>query len=135
MVALAGGGIGAATAVAVTGHDRSAAVPPTAERVQSLKPAANAAPGSVEQVAAQLGLHVRTVRNYVRDGRLKAVRIGKQYRIARADLDALTGQPPAASAGASTSIRSGPPIRTPSHCVPTVDRNPSGWNWLRRICP
>jgi excisionase family DNA binding protein len=46
---------------------------------------------SVEQVAERLGLHVRTVRNYVRDGRLKAVRIGKQYRIARADLDALTG--------------------------------------------
>jgi excisionase family DNA binding protein len=52
---------------------------------------------SVEQVAQRLGLHVRTVRNYVRDGRLKAVRIGKQYRIARADLDALTGQNAAAS--------------------------------------
>src|SRR5260370_1938722 len=51
---------------------------------------------SVEQVAAQLGLHVRTVRNYVRDGRLKAVRIGKQYRIAREDLEALTGHPAAA---------------------------------------
>ena len=36
---------------------------------------------SVEQVAEQLGLHVKTVRNYVRDGRLKAVRIGKQYRM------------------------------------------------------
>ena len=47
---------------------------------------------SVEQVAESLGLHVRTVRDYVRGGRLKAVRIGKQYRIARADLDALTGQ-------------------------------------------
>ena len=47
---------------------------------------------SVEQVAERLGLHVRTVRNYVRDGRLKAVRIGKQYRIAREHLDALTGQ-------------------------------------------
>jgi excisionase family DNA binding protein len=46
---------------------------------------------SVEQVAAQLGLHVRTVRNYLRDGRLKGVRIGKQYRIARADLETLTG--------------------------------------------
>jgi excisionase family DNA binding protein len=52
---------------------------------------------SVEQVAESLGLHARTVRNYVRDGRLKAVRIGKQYRIARADLDALTGQRAAAS--------------------------------------
>jgi excisionase family DNA binding protein len=45
----------------------------------------------VEQVAERLGLHVRTVRNYVRDGRLKAVRIGKQYRIAREDLEAFTG--------------------------------------------
>lgn len=48
---------------------------------------------SVEQVAERLGLHVRTVRGYVRDGRLKAVRIGKQYRIAREDLEALTGRP------------------------------------------
>jgi excisionase family DNA binding protein len=48
---------------------------------------------SVEQVAERLGLHVRTIRNYVRDGRLKAVRIGKQYRIARSDLEALTGGP------------------------------------------
>jgi excisionase family DNA binding protein len=48
---------------------------------------------SVEQVAERLGLHVRTVRNYVRNGRLKAVRIGKQYRIAREHLEALTGQP------------------------------------------
>jgi excisionase family DNA binding protein len=53
---------------------------------------------SVDQVATQLGLHVRTVRNYVRDGRLKAVRIGKQYRIAREDLETLT-RPPAAAAG------------------------------------
>ncbi|MCK7626589.1 helix-turn-helix domain-containing protein [Streptomyces sp. RS10V-4] len=48
---------------------------------------------SVEQVAERLGLHVRTVRNYVRDGRLPAVRIGKQYRIAREDLETFTGRP------------------------------------------
>lgn len=48
---------------------------------------------TADEVAERLGLHVRTVRNYVRDGRLKAVRIGKQYRIARADLEAFTGQP------------------------------------------
>ena len=48
---------------------------------------------SVDQVAERLRLHVRTVRNYVRDGRLKATRIGKQYRIARADLEAFTGHP------------------------------------------
>ncbi|RZT82851.1 excisionase family DNA binding protein [Micromonospora violae] len=49
---------------------------------------------SVEQVADRLGLHVRTVRSYIRSGRLRAVRIGKQYRIAASDLDALTGHAP-----------------------------------------
>jgi excisionase family DNA binding protein len=51
---------------------------------------------SVEQVAELLNLHVKTVRNYVREGRLKAVRIGKQYRISGHDLAALTGRPVAA---------------------------------------
>jgi len=46
---------------------------------------------SIDQVAARLTLHVKTVRNYVRDGRLKATRIGKQYRIARTDLEVFTG--------------------------------------------
>lgn len=50
-------------------------------------------PYSVGQVADLLGLHVKTVRGYVRDGRLKAVRIGKQYRITREDLEAFTGHP------------------------------------------
>lgn len=48
---------------------------------------------SVDQVANLLGLHVKTVRNYVRDGRLKAVRVGKQYRITGTDLEAFTGGP------------------------------------------
>jgi excisionase family DNA binding protein len=48
---------------------------------------------SVEQVAELLHLHVKTVRNYVREGRLKAVRIGKQYRISADDLAAMTGRP------------------------------------------
>jgi excisionase family DNA binding protein len=46
---------------------------------------------SVEQVAERLGLHAKTVRGYIREGKLNAVRIGKQYRIAHADLAALTG--------------------------------------------
>ena len=46
---------------------------------------------SVEQVAERLGLHVRTVRAYIRQGRLKAVRIGKAYRIMREDLEDLMG--------------------------------------------
>jgi excisionase family DNA binding protein len=60
---------------------------------------------SVEQVASQLGLHVRTVRNYVRDGRLKGVRIGKQYRIARQDVESLTGQRAAAPANSADAPR------------------------------
>ena len=48
---------------------------------------------SVFDIAKRLKLHVKTVRHYVREGRLKAVRLGKQYRIARADLEAFTGFP------------------------------------------
>jgi excisionase family DNA binding protein len=62
---------------------------------------------SVDQVATRLGLHVRTVRNYVRDGRLKAVRIGKQYRITAADLAAFTGLPAAGPAPAGKADLSG----------------------------
>ncbi|MGW2197422.1 helix-turn-helix domain-containing protein [Streptosporangium sp. NPDC001682] len=51
----------------------------------------------MEQVAEYLDLHVRTIRNYVRDGRLTAVRIGKQYRIAHEDLETFTGRPVPAS--------------------------------------
>ena len=47
---------------------------------------------SVDDVADMLGLHVRTVRGYVRSGRLPAVRIGKQYRISAEDLETFTGQ-------------------------------------------
>jgi excisionase family DNA binding protein len=46
---------------------------------------------SLEQVAQCLGLQVRTVRSYVRSGRLKAIRIGKQYRVTRESLEELTG--------------------------------------------
>ena len=46
---------------------------------------------SVFDIASRLNVHVRTVRNYVRDGRLRAIRVGKQYRISREDLEAFTG--------------------------------------------
>lgn len=58
---------------------------------------------SVGEVADRLGLHVRTVRNYVRDGRLKAVRIGKQYRVSRADFEALAGLAESEGASAAAS--------------------------------
>ncbi len=46
---------------------------------------------TVEQAAELLDLHVKTVRRYIHDARLKAKRIGKEYRITRADLDEFTG--------------------------------------------
>ncbi len=69
---------------------------------------------SIEQVAERLKLHVRTVRRYVREGRLKAVRIGKQYRITRSDLEAMTG--PAAPDPAIVRER-----RVEASCIVQID--------------
>ena len=48
---------------------------------------------TVEDVANRLDLHTRTIHRYIREGRLKAARIGKSYRITEADLRELTGEP------------------------------------------
>ena len=45
------------------------------------------------EVAEALGLHVRTVRRYIRDGRLEAVRMGNRYRVSRTDLESFIGAP------------------------------------------
>lgn len=47
---------------------------------------------SVEEVAGSLGMHVRTIRRHLREGRLKGFKVGKSYRIAAQDLAAFTGQ-------------------------------------------
>ncbi len=44
----------------------------------------------VDEVARILGLHPKTVRRLIHDGRLKAGRVGRQWRIARRDLDLLS---------------------------------------------
>jgi excisionase family DNA binding protein len=46
---------------------------------------------TIERVAELLNLHVKTVRGYVRSGRLKAKRIGKSYRVTREDLQEFAG--------------------------------------------
>lgn len=53
---------------------------------------------TVEHAAGQLKLHPKTVLRFIRDGRLRATRVGKSYRILRADLDAFSGVPPRAEA-------------------------------------
>lgn len=68
---------------------------------------------SAEEAARILGLQVRTVRNYVRDGRLPGVRIGKQYRIARADLEAFTAGTQAREAFVGVQADAATPPRPP----------------------
>ncbi|QCI67990.1 helix-turn-helix domain-containing protein [Phreatobacter stygius] len=46
---------------------------------------------TVERAAERLRLHPKTVLRFIRDGRLRATRVGKAYRILRSDLDALVG--------------------------------------------
>jgi excisionase family DNA binding protein len=43
---------------------------------------------TTRDVARRLGVHPQTVRRWIASGRLPATRIGKDYRISRADLDA-----------------------------------------------
>lgn len=73
---------------------------------------------SAEEAAQLLGLQVRTVRNYVREGRLPGVRIGKQYRIARADLEAFTAGTVAADGMLPSAAR--PPGESPGAAVAEV---------------
>lgn len=49
---------------------------------------------TVDFAAERLKLHPKTVLRFIRDGRLPATRVGKAYRIRRADIDALAGLPP-----------------------------------------
>jgi excisionase family DNA binding protein len=46
---------------------------------------------SVEHAAQRLALHPKTVLRFIRDGRLRATRIGKSWRIVESDLDAFAG--------------------------------------------
>jgi excisionase family DNA binding protein len=42
---------------------------------------------TVEEIAQQLKMHVDTVRGWIRDGKLKATRFGRDYRVKREDFD------------------------------------------------
>ena len=41
----------------------------------------------VEDIARELDLYVNTVRGWIRDGKLKATRFGRDYRIKREDYE------------------------------------------------
>ena len=42
---------------------------------------------SVEDISKELGVHVDTVRGWIRERKLRATRLGRDYRIRRVDLD------------------------------------------------
>ena len=56
---------------------------------------------TVEHAAERLKLHPKTVLRFIRDGRLRATRLGKSYRILRSDLEALAGATSPARSDAS----------------------------------
>ncbi|QIH08477.1 MULTISPECIES: helix-turn-helix domain-containing protein [unclassified Pseudomonas] len=55
---------------------------------------------SVDEAAARLQLHPKTVLRFIREGRLPATRVGRAYRIAHARLQVLAGEPEQAPARA-----------------------------------
>jgi excisionase family DNA binding protein len=56
---------------------------------------------TVEQFAERLKLHPKTVLRFIKEGRLRAAKVGRSYRILRSDLEAFGGiAPPAGDAKA-----------------------------------
>lgn len=49
---------------------------------------------TIYEVADALGLHHKTIRGFINSGKLKAVKVGKQWRITREDLDVFVGRNP-----------------------------------------
>ena len=79
---------------------------------------------TVDAAAERLALHPKTVLRHIREGRLRATKVGKAYRIRRADLDAFAGIPPdeaPARAGTATGpVGSGAAVVTSIVDVPGV---------------
>jgi excisionase family DNA binding protein len=48
---------------------------------------------TVDHAAERLAVHRKTILRFIRNGRLRATRIGKAWRIRASDLDALAGVP------------------------------------------
>ncbi len=49
---------------------------------------------TVEQIASLLKIHQKTVQRYIREGRLRAVKVGKSWRVSGHDLSVFTESEP-----------------------------------------
>lgn len=56
---------------------------------------------TVDAAAEELQMHPKTVLRFIRDGRLRASKVGRQYRILRSDLDAFAGVSDTPEAGSA----------------------------------
>lgn len=81
---------------------------------------------TVDQAAERLSLHPKTVRRFIREGRLKATRIGKSYRILASDLARLAGGSPA---------RGSAPLARVTSVVDIDDVDPETAQRLARFFP
>lgn len=81
---------------------------------------------TVEQFAERLKLHPKTVLRFIREGRVRAVKVGKSYRILRSDLEVMTGF--------KRSDRPGPALRVTS-IVDLADVSPDLAQRLARQLP
>lgn len=60
---------------------------------------------TVDESAARLRLHPKTVLRFIREGKLRATRVGRAYRILDADLAAFAQTEPAAPAPVPRAVR------------------------------
>ena len=59
---------------------------------------------TVEQIAQMLQMHPKTVQRYIREGKLRAVKVGKGWRISGHDLSVFTEDRSAQSESAPTAV-------------------------------
>lgn len=59
---------------------------------------------TVEQIAGLLQMHPKTVQRYIREGKLRAVKVGKGWRVSGHDLSVFTESVPPAADHAPTTV-------------------------------
>jgi len=63
---------------------------------------------SVEQISQMLGMHAKTIQRYIREGKLRAAKIGKAWRVSEHDLSVFTEGTNRTPKQAATSVGKNP---------------------------
>lgn len=71
---------------------------------------------TVEQISELLHMHVKTVQRYIREGKLRAVKLGKSWRVSGHDLSVFTE-------GAAEKPKTMPEPQIKASCVIDIDVN------------